>query len=92
MILMKQNERLVEEMPSLMQIQYVLNTLRFFSFIKKTLPLYQILCLSLSGGALLEKNAVRFFSQNLGCVRQNSTSYFLALKETSVQKKLTTHG
>jgi hypothetical protein len=30
MILMKQNERLVEEMPSLMQIQYVLNTLRFF--------------------------------------------------------------
>ena len=69
MILMKQNKRVVKVMASLMQIQYGLNTLRFFPSSKKTLPLYQKIRFSvLSGGALLEKTAVRFFSQDLECI------------------------
>jgi len=82
---MKQNERLVKEMPSLMQIQYGLNTLRIFPhqkryhFIGKYLP---------AEGVIGKDRCSILFSKPGMRPTELYQLVFLALEKTSVQKKV----
>jgi hypothetical protein len=83
MVHLKQNERLVKEMPSLMQIQYGLNTLRFFPH-KKVTTLPE----NISQRGRYWKRPM--FDPLLRT--WDASENILALKKTSFKKKLTNRG